>query len=47
MKRVILTASALLLASAGSAYAATPGAITKLADCCAQVLACCGVGGCC
>ena len=36
MKRIVLTTTALLLASAGSAYAAAPAIVAKLADCCAK-----------
>lgn len=48
MSRILTAAFAMVLASAGAAYAATPQAVTKLvADCCAMVLSCCGAGGCC
>lgn len=42
MKRILTTASVLLLASAGAAYAAAPGTVaTTLRSCCEMIMNCC------
>ena len=43
MKRVLPAAALFLLASAGAAYAAAPGAVTSVIEsCCAFLMSCCG-----
>jgi 2-keto-3-deoxy-6-phosphogluconate aldolase len=46
MKRILLTATVLVLASAGAAFAASPDAVKAVADCCAQMAAACGMPCC-
>jgi hypothetical protein len=45
MKRIVLTAGLLLLASAGVAFAASPDAVIQAVSSCCEALAACCNGG--
>ncbi len=45
MKRIVLTATLLLLGSAGAAFAASPDTVIQaVSSCCEALAACCGGG---
>ena len=47
MKRILITATLLVLGSATAAYAAAPETVNKaVASCCTAVAACCGLPCC-